>query len=113
MAEGICELCGAAAELERHHLIPRTVIRRVRPEAFQNRVIKICSPCHRAIHESFLDHLSFSGRIRGLEGCDVYAAIKYLLIKDYLKRESPGIYHAWRSHLKGLTDSCFKEMEAE
>jgi hypothetical protein len=57
--------------------------------------------------------LSFSGRIRGLEGCDVYGAIKYQLIKDYLKREHPGVYPAWRKHLARMVDSVFKEMDLE
>lgn len=57
-ANNTCELCGRAAALSFHHLIPRKVHRRKRFKKQYTkeqlaRGIKICQLCHRGIHRLY------------------------------------------------------------
>ena len=108
-----CELCGNMDRLERHHLVPRTVVKDIQPESnvFKNWIIKVCPSCHKRIHQSFLDHLRLAGNVEGLEDVDAFAVIKYQIIKRFLKERHPGLYKQWRIFLDEFTESVFKEME--
>jgi hypothetical protein len=111
-----CELCGAMEKLQRHHLVPKSVLRALPPRPqgwFTNPTIIVCDICHKKIHESFLDHLRRSGKVEGLEDVDAFAVIKYQLIKRFLKEKHPGMYKEWRIFLDEFTESVFTEMEKE
>jgi hypothetical protein len=110
-----CKLCGKEANLQKHHLIPKCVIKAVQetPTEVSNMVIKVCPDCHRKIHESFLDHLQLSGDVHGFEGMDVYGCMKYHLIKDFLKARHHTIYLEWRNYLKEFVANVFTEMDKE
>ena len=59
MREACCALCGrAVSRLTRHHLVPRTLHKRVRTRrnftrAERHAVILLCGPCHKQIHVMF------------------------------------------------------------
>ncbi|RKR04542.1 hypothetical protein C7446_1752 [Kushneria sinocarnis] len=58
-ASPVCALCGRAAPLTRHHLIPRSqhgrrrFRRRFSRETMRTAVLWLCRPCHSHVHRVF------------------------------------------------------------
>lgn len=59
METGECEICGCAAELQKHHLIPQHVSRSSKYgkklKTDENNFLWICNECHSRIHAQFTD----------------------------------------------------------
>jgi len=53
--EGICETCGCAAPLTRHHLVPQARVKNGYKDLKDDpsNVIMVCRPCHDAIHAAY------------------------------------------------------------
>ncbi|WP_462379303.1 hypothetical protein [Pseudomonas sp. Marseille-QA0892] len=85
-----CELCGRAAELTRHHLIPRSlhdkpyVQKRFDRRERITSTLWVCRPCHDAIHRRFSEKelaLSFNSREALLADERLRAFVEWLAAK--------------------------------
>ncbi len=56
MDHATCALCGRRERTTRHHLIPRTLHKRLKkrgvdPESLQH-TVELCPPCHKHVHQT-------------------------------------------------------------
>ncbi|MEM1144315.1 MAG: hypothetical protein AAF671_12295 [Pseudomonadota bacterium] len=86
-----CATCGRKMRLTFHHLIPRKMhrrnfFRRNYDKQYLNRGIRICTPCHRGIHQRF-DEMTLAKH---------YDTLEKLLADEALAR-----HFAWVARQKG------------
>ena len=104
----ICELCGSTRNLERHHLIPKIVVKQRGIEGFENYRIWLCYKCHKALHNSFLEHLYAKKRIDGINRFD---AIRYQILQEFLKNKHYEIHKESKNFLREFIRDSFEDFE--
>lgn len=88
--KGRCALCGRAAPLTRHHLIPKTLHRKPRYRKRHDRaylntaVLWVCRPCHSHLHRTLTEREladQYASRAALLEHPDIRAFAEWLSTK--------------------------------
>ncbi len=97
-----CKLCAKQDANSTHHLIPRSVIKKINKQSnLKNLTVSLCLDCHKAIHYHYFDHIMMSFK----EGPDKFGQIKYVLLKDLLKKRHPEVNKEWRDYLKEFIEN--------
>ena len=106
-----CELCLKNKATENHHYIPKTVIKKIKPNSnFNNKTLRLCHSCHQAIHNSFIEHAVQQSNVKG--EFNRYDAVKWLIVKQFLKKTKKKAYKEWANYWKGFIEESFKEIES-
>ena len=95
-----CKLCDREGrQLTRHHLIPKSITRKINPSNnMAEWVVRLCPECHRAIHNHLIDHIFIERKFTP------DAKVEYLklyMMKTFYKTNYPDQYKEFREHWKG------------
>ena len=106
-----CGLCGESKVVTKHHLIPKSVVRSVNPKSkLKDMIVKLCEDCHSQVHFSFLNHMIMMAKVDGYDRKD---AIKFQILKGYLRGMHPKAYKDWGRYWKDFLNDAMKEFDEE
>ena|SRR3990167_2211633 len=98
-----CTLCEKEFNrLTKHHLIPKSVIHNINQQCnMKDHITYLCESCHRAIHQSLIDHIFIERKISPQNKVDY---LKLYMLKSFLKNKHIDIYNEfkqeWVDYLK-------------
>jgi len=106
-----CKLCGKNEATRKHHPIPKNVIKAINPESeLKNLTIKLCNKCERECHYAFLRFLIDS---QMHDGYNRYSAIKYWILKKWLKNCYLKVWKKWQKFYKPIIEESLKEFSED
>jgi hypothetical protein len=87
-----CLLCGEEKELQKHHVVPKCVIRDINPKSLLiDKTIDLCDGCHKACHEALLKHIMVDKK-KKLS----FTNIRYEILKKWFSSNHQQVWKEWK-----------------
>jgi hypothetical protein len=109
----ICKLCKSNENLQKHHIIPQSIIKKINPNSeLKQFKIWLCEKCHREVHNSFLIHYQMSYKIGNFSNVEI---LNYYLLKIFLLSKYYKIWNEFKEfkkeNFKKILDELVKECD--